>query len=1279
MSSPQQSKGDLARARLVSMGLHHPSVRAVLVNRVSAESAAKFETQADSGVAKYVGMYPELGQLTGREASLFETSGAKAARAGGEREARGMRSIIAGAIAADAHRPKSIVGFSSVVGQVLILDVMHSAAADDVADGSDIDGFGRNLYTELVRTVVVGYEQQLERILFSRWDRVARNSRHGALLTSTLAERSHWLSLYVDGDVVKDPQGFIANHQQSVALEGRKSDQKKHFSGTYSKAQNNGFPRPSFHLPYGVMKGVGENKGKVLWVERDALLAAELYELRAAGTPIGLVAERATELGLRTRHPLASNLNADGSQKTLQQRYPGDTAGTVLRHREAREAVVRTLFQPSHRVLYRTGALPFRLVAPTPGVAQVDGADLEFATGPEPVWHPRSRGANVDLRVYGFHDFLLQWGLPPVPPRSQLAPEAEDPVEGLGLRTSQWEALECLYATPALDGEAGSLRRTAGGARSTDDDLVRPFLGLHTWFEHSVLSTPEPGEGFVADEDGLPCRRVERQIGGGNPNAVNVRERQPQTRGWGTNEGHIVATVPDDVLAKSLASALRAVLIQVGDSTITFTATRRRNAHVEKLALLQAKLVAAQDLAATMSKQAEGHRRALAMALADDPDSTAAREEAQAHQADGRRAACEAAAAAAEATQLQAKIESTDDDAAMSVERLSVDLTRVAVLADVLDAGAANPRPRFVREVHDAVATIFQDTFRLDPDTTNHRLAYWRGTLHLQAGGQTITHELAPVAVPNSVRPTNSPRIATEVAAEASAVYLLRDGHSLTELFGFSTKSDKAALKSTRGWLDSKGVTKRGLRSAAVDCPVPETKLAVWAATSGDNTVAAHLHDGFRRHIGGVYTSQQAHPQRWVARDTSLARRACATILALPDPGMGVLAPDLAVALGVSLGEVHLLTAGASGRYSGVLVRDTVNRARLRLRECPHTDCPMAAGSRWASHYLPVPETTVPGGHGLLCPDCQRVPDDRYVDVRFPAAYLSPWDTAGDVDAPGRSLADGPMTVMGELSRYLPSGTLTAATELTNNEAAASLEVPQHAVRTWSKAGLLGFRWAGGGPGRPRRVYARAELDRVRELDFVVAARRAYRPRGSVPSDVATVGEVAEWAQVRPEHLRRLLNNGTLQARTGAANGYRANLLSWTQVREVLTPLWRCRHNIDCLSVGDVATRAHITPGQVRAASNNVVGPDDDRELPSLRTDGGTRVFEPAVVEDWLAGAGRAHTLLLPKQAAALAGTDTDALRRAVASGELVALTTAGGHARYDRADLLTWAQKPGR
>lgn len=1265
-----------ARARFTGLGLDFTPVTALLVNRISAEDSRKLETQTDSGAAKYVGQFGELVAVEGRAAWVFEAGGKDRARATAERDRLGMRAVFARDISSKAKDPGGLVGFASVVGRVLVLDVMNSAAEDNIVDGEDIDGFGRNLFTELVRSVVVAFDDRLRDLLFSRWDRLLRSSRHGSSLKETIGMRGHLLTLWIDG-VVKDPNALGSEVEQMVAVTDNKGNANKQFSGAYSISSNGEWPKAAFQLPDGAALGTGKTKHVVHWVPGEVAIIAELFAMRAAGASIAAVTVRAVELRLRVRQP--HHRKQDGTFPTLGELFPGATLETAFRDRLAREALVASRFEAAKRRVYRTGVYLYRLVAPAAGRSIVDGAVVGFATGPDPVWHRPSLHTTTpkDLRLWGFRDFELNWGLPTLPDGYPVPDGGDDdPVEGLNLRASQWNRLDALYSAGDLDGDdssAPALNRGAGGAASTDDDECRPFLGLATWLDRSTASDPQPGEESLTDSTGHPFRRVERKISGGNPESLTVRERCPQTRGWATNEGALTVTIPDRLLARSVAAFLAGVVSDDREGRIEFIATRRPGSRDDKLDGLRSRRDEAAALATAKSREARGHRANAAAAAADhpEPESAAAAAAAGQYRADAARATAEAERAQADVDRLDRDLAHTE---AVPVRRVTADLTRIAVLAEILQSGAQVARPRWVREVGDALTAVFRDTFRLVPDPTNHRLAWWTGTAHITVDGEDLTYTAPRTPVMNLRRPRTE-HDAPAVLAEAFAAVLLREGKTLSELFDLHPRSGSNALTLARGWISRHGVTRRGLVAALVDCPIPATKLAAWSSLADDPGSAAHLLPGFRTHIADVYTGQQRHHSRWLARDTTLPRRAINALLSLPDPAAGVAITDLARTLGVTPAQVNLLTDGGSAQYWGILVKDSTNRRRVRLRPCPYEDCGSAPGNRWASHFLPVPETLVEGGHGLLCPDCLRLPHSRHAQVVFPGPYLQAWDLSADANRPGRTLRDGSLVTLGSPDRYRPAADLpTRPVELNVHEAAAHLGVSATALRGWSNSGKVRCRRLQHGPGAACRGYAVADLDRIKDASFVVQWKETFGRPDDGDATVGTLKEVIAWANVGDWHIRDRVAAGTLPAHRGRASDKAALLFAWDDVRACLTENWRRRHSLDNLSVGDVVRRSGLSPTKIHCAATTT-GLDGEPELRSYVTDGGTRVFTRPDVENWLARPDRPSSLLTPKRAAAAAGIDdTDVLRRAAASGQLAMSRTAGGHARYAAADITAWA-----
>ena len=899
-----------ARAVFGPLELCMTDVIGLLVFRISVRSGDKFLTQADAGLAKYIGLFPELHVLEGREAFVFDMADR---RGDAVRRRLGMKPVYAGDISGAAKDPKNLVGFVTVVGRVLVLEVLSSGKEDNITDDGDIDGLGGNAYTELVRAAVVAFDRQLVHVMFSRWDRFLRNARHGADLSATLSKRGHLITVWVDG-AQTDIDSLGAELQGAVAVSDLKTKAANMFAGSYTKCLNNQWTKAEFQLPEGAATGVGATKNTVRWVPEQVAVVAELYALRAVGAPIAQVTERAVELGFRMRHPMCQR--PDGTYPTLGELHPGTTSDTARTDRARREAVISNLFTTPKRRVYRTGIYPFRLVAPEPGKRTIEGRVVEFEDSAAPVWHAPSLATSKpkDLRYYGFKDFELRWGLPKLPegvlpPIPANGDEDTDPVEGLNLRASQWEALELLYASPDLDADAAgrpALRASGGGAVSTDDDACRPFLGLATWLDTSATEFECPGADLVTGADGRAYRQVERKIGGGNPDALTVRERTPSDRGWGTTDGVLIATVPDAALAVSVAGYLRSLIDDARDGRIVFRETRRADAGDGALAQLHATLAQARREHEDFLATAKGHR-AMAAKVAGrfaDPMSEAADEAAAPFLDDALEVADQVRSKELEIARLVKRI--SRDSA--TTRRVAADLTHISVVADVLASNAERSRPRHVRELGDALKAIFRDTFRLVPDPSNHRLAWWSGTAHITVDGHDITHTAPPTAVINRRRPAGAGD-SRELLTDALATLLLRDGHTLQHVLDFNPNTAAStALTALRSWFDAHGVAKRGLRDAIIDCPIPATKLAAWGTLAADQPSAGHLIEGFRCHIVATYTSEQTHKGRWVQRDTTLSRRAINALLAMDHPEAGALVDDLARAIGVTPAEIARLT-----------------------------------------------------------------------------------------------------------------------------------------------------------------------------------------------------------------------------------------------------------------------------------------------------------------------------------------------------------------------------------
>ena len=199
------------------------------------------------------------------------------------------------------------------------------------------------------------------------------------------------------------------------------------------------------------------------------------------------------------------------------------------------------------------------------------------------------------------------------------------------------------------------------------------------------------------------------------------------------------------------------------------------------------------------------------------------------------------------------------------------------------------------------------------------------------------------------------------------------------------------------------------LRTAALDCPIPETRRVLWSAITGDESALNGIDKGFSQHIRQTYTNASSGLWWGWCKDTHQLSRSAAHLM-LAHGGNAALF-SMAQQLNVSpvvitaLARVNgkAIKRGAAARPAPTarspFTKNWTRGAnclppeerRLALRPCPHRDCPkrLQGGQPYASHVLLVPETGI--GFGVLCPDCCRLPVLGMTEVRFPENYLRPW------------------------------------------------------------------------------------------------------------------------------------------------------------------------------------------------------------------------------------------------------------------------------------------------
>lgn len=752
--------------------------------------------------------------------------------------------------------------------------------------------------------------------------------------------------------------------------------------------------------------------------------------------------------------------------------------------------------------------------------------------------------------------------------------------------------------------------------------------------------------------------------------AVDARGR---ARGWKADDGTVLLTVRRTDLEASIAAAVAEAVRHVGDQKLAVTVRHpRRDDEVGRLSEQICELEAKVE-----NVRAEA-------AAADKLASLAVSGEAPNHAAATRHMAS-ATAHYAEAERLSARLDDVwrarQTAEADQSENEIADLSTAAAVAGCLIGYAGNEVPL---EVNQALRGVGFDTLCLDVDPSNSRRVCWTLSLDLplEGGG------LAQISIGGTVRNRRRDQDANTTRHELDAAIaegFLRQGLSLESLGRSFGKNRAAVVTSLRDYLSRNGIRRRGLRSAIVDLPVEmtETRLALWGVVSDDLDSSAHL-ASLREHLGHVYCGDLDHPNAWVRTDTTLVRKALRVMAdAQAGPGCdGVSIDALARTIGASRTQINTLcgdraaTGSTAARFRGVLVRDTTNPDLVRMRACPHDNCSAAKGSRWLSHYLPVPETD--GYHGLICPSCHRLPDSQLADLYLPASYLDHfWD--GPANAANFDLKIGSATREREPAAYQPSSRLPRRSRVYSiSEAASHLGITDAAVRRWIKdeedplacrrlSGRGGLKY---GIAEETLQWARTH-PRLQEL-----RQRSPRPDG-VGSDFITLRELSKRTGVAEHFLRDRAVAGGMGAyehKNLTGKGQAHLVVSRTVLNAdapkagtaLLPAEWIDRHQEGLLLIGDAAARAGQTPSVIRDAVRT-------GQLRSFLTDGGTHRFAEPDVDAW--AAERRQKGLTPKAAAERTGVNTEMLRAAAARGDLQATKTVGGHRRYPIASLDAWCE----
>lgn len=565
------------------------------------------------------------------------------------------------------------------------------------------------------------------------------------------------------------------------------------------------------------------------------------------------------------------------------------------------------------------------------------------------------------------------------------------------------------------------------------------------------------------------------------------------------------------------------------------------------------------------------------------------------------------------------------------VEEVELDLTSPAVVVGALRRYGQ----RAPAELAQAIAALgIIDHFRVHLDDTGG-LGRWEATCEVPVAGEEEAVSLHLEGTVANTRPPDGAGIGSHRShSQDMAFKMLVEGRTLSDVAREYNRSEKLTLIRVVIWLREQGVAARSLPMAILDCPIAETRRAVFALCAGDDALIADLERPFVDHLRTTYfTDGGWGVPTWAASAFRFERRLMATLLAAP--GCTADKKDLADGLNVSMRQLSLRVR-ASGRRVTLVERPQV--MMMRPTACPHGDCP---GPRWASHVLATPET--PGG--LLCRACRRTPGDAA--VVFPPAYFEAWEGPHHVTPKRGMPAGGSTTKAGSLA--LPA-VMRRGSMLTSREVAQRLGWSGYQVRAHlgpdDVVGLV-------------RLYDSSRIDQM-----VLEREQETLDVG----EVLSVSEAAAQLGVGEYRVRMLVARGAVaQSRIGPTGVLAISASALEQLRSLLSDVDLVDSTY--LSMGEAVRRAGITIFELRnAVERGLVASD--------RTAGGHRRFTIAAIDvfkEMLTAADTDTSLLAIGDAARLAGVSTGILRSAVAAGRIACVRTISGHRRFNVDEVMSY------
>lgn len=589
-------------------------------------------------------------------------------------------------------------------------------------------------------------------------------------------------------------------------------------------------------------------------------------------------------------------------------------------HENALARTIKMLLgNTSYISLWRTGSMTVRRVSPIRGAHEIRGHVLSFEEG--------AQNGHVDIQV--------TWPLPE---------------GGWGVADETWDRL-----LDRLDREAQRAQRikSATGAAASDKSR-RAFSGSPTW-----------------EADGYEYRLVPD-----NPTSYHLRRRDAKDgvasdgrpRGWVHAEGVSIATFHGLALHASVSLALEAALTRLAEADVTIGAIPVTSAVSQRRQLeSEQRLSALEDEARELDEKAEAF---------DQLAVTAQRMGQQAQVATYIDSAATHRTRAQAVRDEAARLRQVDDsEADGDSEPVVLDLSNPTVVAVAL-----RRFPQHVpSELVDALVTLgITESLRFEL-SEDGSMGRWEAVCRVPVVGEDATASIGIAGVvPNSAPPLGAKPGDRRDFSTAIAHLFFVEGWDVDAIAATYHRGAVWVRRRLQSWLRAHGVTANGLTLAAMQCPVKETRRAIYAACTGESSVAADLAPTFVEHVTATYLGTKGmvawcpgpmRPQRQLLAALSATTTAAA------------IKHDLASSLGLTPRQVAAVARGWCKRASIV---DHASYIEMRLKRCPHADCSGHPG--YLAQYLITPETP----QGLICTLCRRTPESA--DVVLPPDYLLAWE-----------------------------------------------------------------------------------------------------------------------------------------------------------------------------------------------------------------------------------------------------------------------------------------------